>query len=129
MAIVIYLMSAVFLYFTAHMLLRAAGAPYLFEGSLQDYIYFCEFREHLHSNGSHVKNSSRLVHKIRKESLYSQFFIYWSTASEIIVYGPFEPFLQLAISCGCTVLVLNNIVSVILHNGYILGCNLHFLCS
>ncbi|EYB95736.1 hypothetical protein Y032_0156g3118 [Ancylostoma ceylanicum] len=93
LAVVVYLMSAIFLYSTAHMLFRATGAPYLFEGSLQDYISF--------------------LYKNRKKSLYSQFFVYWTTASQLIVYGPYEPFLQLAISCGCTILVLNNIAVVV----------------
>ncbi|KAL6731557.1 hypothetical protein Aduo_002408 [Ancylostoma duodenale] len=93
LAIVIYLMSAVFLYSTTQMLFRATGAPYLFEGSLQDYISF--------------------LYKNRKESLYSQFLVYWTTASQLIVYGAYEPFLQLAISCGCTILLLNNIISAV----------------
>ncbi|KAK6730756.1 hypothetical protein RB195_007307 [Necator americanus] len=93
LAVTIYLMCAIFLYSTVHVFLKATGAPFLFKGSMRDYISFLD--------------------KSRKESLYSQFFVYWTTTAELIVYRPYEPFLQLAMSCGYTALVINNIAVVL----------------
>ncbi|KJH51813.1 Sodium:neurotransmitter symporter family protein [Dictyocaulus viviparus] len=93
LAIVIYIFAAISLYSTAHVLFRAIGGLYLFDGSVENY-------------AAHLQEK-------RNERLYSQFFSYWTTAGDLIVYGPFEPFLQLVLSFGCALIVLiSNVVTI-----------------
>uniref|UniRef100_A0A0K0D4N8 Amino Acid/Auxin Permease (AAAP) Family n=1 Tax=Angiostrongylus cantonensis TaxID=6313 RepID=A0A0K0D4N8_ANGCA len=93
LAIVVYMFVAISLYATAHVLFRATGGLHMFGGSVEDYVAHVEER--------------------RKERLYSQFFSYWTTAGDLIVYGPFEPFLQLSLSLGCTIITLvNNVLAI-----------------
>ncbi|KAJ1354611.1 hypothetical protein KIN20_011602 [Parelaphostrongylus tenuis] len=93
LAVVIYVFAVISLYSATHVLLRATGGLYMFSGSVKHYV-------------DHMEGK-------RKEHLYSQFFSYWTTTGDLIAYGPFEPFLLLALSLGCTIIIIiNNVFTI-----------------
>uniref|UniRef100_A0A0N4XJZ5 PKD_channel domain-containing protein n=1 Tax=Nippostrongylus brasiliensis TaxID=27835 RepID=A0A0N4XJZ5_NIPBR len=90
-AVVIYMFVALVLFATAHTLFQVTGGPYLFN---YDALSYDIYRQ-----------------SVISESIYSQFLSYWTTAANLAVYGPFEPFLHLLLSCSFLLLALVNNVS------------------
>ncbi|WKX91540.1 hypothetical protein Q1695_009959 [Nippostrongylus brasiliensis] len=87
-AVVIYMFVALVLFATAHTLFQVTGGPYLFN---YDALSYDIYRQ-----------------SVISESIYSQFLSYWTTAANLAVYGPFEPFLHLLLSCSFLLLALVN---------------------
>lgn len=88
LAVVIYVLAAISLYSTAHVMFRATGGLHLFKGAV-------------HAYDAHLQ-------LVRMTTMYSQFFSYWTTAADLTVYGAFEPFLHLALSLAFLILILFN---------------------